>query len=509
MNLSWENLWVWAWPYWILLIGAFLSLMSAVVRGRWAFRLTGILAGLSFAAAAYNFSRQAQGGMTKHLSFLLIDPLGSFLGLVISLIALVSLIISFRYWEERDEPLYEAIPLMVFAALGMCLMVATTHLLTLVLALELMSLSLYALVGTRRTDPTSSEAALKYFILGSVAAAFLLFGVSFLYGATGSLDLADFVGRVIFPEQIPSSIYIGKSLLEQAPLFQIGVWLLLLGLAFKAAAVPLHFWAPDAYDGAPAPVTGFMATGVKVAAFGALLRVLQVLVHWQALDLERWLGGLSLATMLVGNFTALRQKSIKRLMAYSSIAHAGYLLLGLTALVKGSEWHSEALSPILFYLAVYGMLTLGVFAILTTLCRRDREIQTLDDLNGLAERHPALAAALSVFLISLAGIPPSAGFFAKYLLFGQAIKNGLFLLAVLGILSSAVSLYYYLAPVVRMFFHKWEPRTLFPQMGWGMKVLVFFLVLGAFYLGILPGRVWNWTRMTSTRPQAFSTTSGR
>lgn len=488
MNVSWENLWVSGWPFWVLLIGAFVSLMSSVVQGRWAFRLTGILAGLSFAAAGYGFFLGAQNGAAKSLSLLRVDPLGSFLGFLISIIALVSLMMSFRYWEEREEPLYEAIPLMVFAALGMCLMVATTHLLTLVLALELMSLSLYVLVGTRRQDPASSEAAMKYFILGSVAAAFLLFGVSFLYGTTGSLDLADFSGKMIHP--------------DQAPLFQIGVLLVLLGLAFKVAAVPLHFWAPDAYDGAPAPVTGFMATGVKVAAFGALLRVLQVLVQWEALDLERWLGGLSLATMLVGNFTALRQKSIKRLMAYSSIAHAGYLLLGFTALVKGSEWNVEVLSPILFYLAVYGMLTLGVFAVLTALCRSDREIHTLDDLNGLAERHPALAGALSVFLISLAGIPPTAGFFAKYLLFGQAIKSGLYLLAVLGILSSAASLYYYLAPVVRMFFRNRDARTLFPQMGWGVKALVFLLVLGAFYLGIFPGRVLNWTQVTAASIQS-------
>jgi NADH-quinone oxidoreductase subunit N len=376
---------------------------------------------------------------------------------------------------------------MVFAALGMGLMVATTHLLTLVLALELMSLSLYVLVGTRRSDSTSSEAALKYFILGSVASAFMLFGISFLYGTTGTLNVADFGQRVIAS--------------DQAPLFQIGVLLLLLGLAFKAAAVPLHFWAPDAYDGAPAPVTGFMATGVKVAAFGALLRLLQVLVQWEALDLERWLGGLSLATMLVGNFTALRQTSIKRLMAYSSIAHAGYLLLGLTALVKGSEWRLEVLSPILFYLAVYGMLTLGVFAILTSLCRSNREINTLDDLNGLAERHPALAGALSIFLISLAGIPPTAGFFAKYLLFGQAIKSGLYLLATLGILSSAVSLYYYLAPVARMFFRNRDAGTLFPQMGSVVKLLVLILTLGAFYLGILPSRLLSWTQATAATIQ--------
>jgi NADH-quinone oxidoreductase subunit N len=213
--------------------------------------------------------------------------------------------------------------------------------------------------------------------------------------------------------------------------------------------------------------------------------------------------------MLVGNFTALRQKSLKRLMAYSSIAHAGYLLLGLATLIQGGQWNLEVLSPILFYLLVYGLLTLGVFSILTGLCRSDREIQTLDDLNGLAERHPALAAALSIFLISLAGIPPSAGFFAKYLLFGQAIHHGLYTLAILGILSSAVSLYYYLAPVVRMFFRKWEPQTLFPQMGFGAKVLVFVMVIGTLYLGILPGRILDWTRVTVQSFQSQLTSSNR
>lgn len=475
MTMEWSALWRLGWPLWVLLIGAFLSLMASVLHRPRAFRAAGLVATLTFGLAAYGFFQQVLQGRPVHiLNLLVFDYLGQTLGWILSLIGLVSVILSYRYWTEREETLYETIPLMVFAAFGMCLMVSTTHLITLVLALELMSLSLYVLVGTRRLDPAAGEAALKYFLLGSVSAAFMLFGISFLYGATGALDLSVFSRLIVSP--------------YGALLFQLGVLLLLLGFAFKVAAVPFHFWAPDAYEGAPAPVTGFMATGVKVAAFGALLRVLQVLIQWEALPLGKLLLGLSLATMVVGNLTALRQRSLKRIMAYSSIAHAGYLLLGLAALVQVRSLDTQSVGPILFYLTVYGLLTLGTFGILTALCRGDREIGDLDDLNGLAERHPALAAALSIFLISLAGIPPTAGFFAKYLLFGLAIQAGLIPYAVLGILASAVSLYYYLGPVVRMYFKEASEKTLYPQMGIGVRLVLALLVLGVFYLGIFPGK---------------------
>ena len=273
-------------------------------------------------------------GSQKILGLLTFDPFGNFLSLLICLIGLATVILSFRYWEGQEEPVGEVIPLTIFAALGMTLMVATTNLLTLVLALEIMSLCLYVMVATRRLDPKASEASFKYFLLGSVAAAFMLFGISFLYGTTGTLDLSLMAKKMIRP--------------DMALLFHVGAVLLLLGFAFKVAAAPFHFWAPDVYDGAPVPVTGFMATGVKVAAFGALIRVVQALVGWEVLSLQNILVGLSMATMVVGNLAALRQKSLKRIMAYSSIAHAGYILLGMAAMVEGSRLRLDAISPILF-----------------------------------------------------------------------------------------------------------------------------------------------------------------
>ena len=236
------------------------------------------------------------------------------------------------------------------------------------------------------------------------------------------------------------------------------------------------------------PVTGFMAAGVKVAAFGALLRVMQAWGFSTSLPWQKWIVMLSFATMLIGNLVALRQQHLKRLMAYSSIAHAGYILLGFATLVSGG-FRSESISPILSYLAVYSLMTLGVFAVLTLLSSRGEEVNQLHDLDGLADRHPLLAAALSLFLISLAGVPPTAGFLAKYYLFAQAIEVGLYPLAIAGILVSAISLYYYLGPIVRMYFHHREKTLEVPRVGPALRILLALLVIGVFYLGLFPGHL--------------------
>ncbi len=467
------------WPLLLIGVGAFASLITSVWGSVRSFRVTGLLAFGIFLGAAYGFATLDPVAHSLAGGILRADGLGYFLSFLICLIGAVTVVFSFNYWENLSEPVQEVLPLILFAALGMVLMVLTTHLLTLVLALELMSLSLYVLVGSRRADPKSSEAAIKYFLLGSVAAAFLLFGISFLYGATGQMDLSLMGQQALSP--------------DKALLFQVGVLLLLIGFAFKVAAVPFHFWAPDVYEGSPAPVTGFMAAGVKVAAFGAWLRLLHVLVSWEFLELRTLLVILSLLTMFVGNLAALRQRSLKRIMAYSSVAHAGYLLLGLATLVEGAVFLEAGMGVILFYLGTYGLLTLGVFAMLTLFSSKGKEISKLDDLKGLGYTNPVFAAALTVFLISLAGIPPTAGFVAKYFLFARAIETGLIWPAILGILTSAVSLYYYLGPVVQMYFHDPVGEKSMPAATLGMKVLVSFLVLGAFYLGLFPGKYLTWS----------------
>ncbi|HCU24568.1 MAG TPA: NADH-quinone oxidoreductase subunit N [Deltaproteobacteria bacterium] len=476
------------WPALILLGAGLLGLLTVFLPKERRLGAAAGIAGLGFLAAALAFFQKWQAGEGASLGLLLSDPYANFFALLISLIGFGTTLFSFSYWKAQEEALLEAFSLILFAAFGMVTMVMTTHLVTFVFGLEIMSLSLYVLVGLRRHDPRSGEAAFKYFLLGSVATAFLLFGVSLLYGATGTLDWAKFSSDLVQP--------------ELGTFFKLGALLVLLGFAFKVAAAPFHFWAPDAYDGAPMPVTGFMAAGVKVAAFGALLRVVAALTVREEIPLAKWLVALSLATMVVGNLTALRQGHLKRLMAYSSIAHAGYLLLGVATLPGGAGFSAHTLSPVLFYLAVYSLLTLGVFAVLTMLSSQGEEINRLADLDGLAERRPVLAAALSVFLISLAGIPPSAGFLAKYYLFSQAMKVGLYLPAILGILTSAVSLYYYLGPVVRMYFHVPQPRADFAPGGRFRALTLAFMVALVFYLGLVPGSVLQSIRSTEWRMPA-------
>lgn len=491
MTLDVGQLWDAAWPALTLLLGALASLFTAVFPARHQARLTAVLAAVTFLLSAQGFYFQWELGHTQALDLLVVDPFSLFLGILISLIGFATVLIAYPYWLSQSEAIPEFFSLLLFAAFGMVTMVMTTQLLVFVLGLEIMSLSLYALAGLRRYDPRSGEAAFKYFLLGSVATAFLLLGISFLYGATGTLDLA----------RLPQ-VFADPGM---GTIFKLGALLILLGFAFKVGAVPFHFWAPDAYDGAPMPVTGFMATGVKVAAFGALVRAVQALLPQAELPLQRWVVMLSFATMLVGNLVALRQRHLKRIMAYSSIAHAGYLLLGVATLLGAGGFRGEALSPILFYLMVYSLLTLGVFAVLSVLSSRGEEVNEIQQLDGLSERHPVLAAALSVFLISLAGVPPTAGFLAKYYLFSQAIEVGLYPLAIGGILASAVSLYYYLGPIVRMYFHSKEKALQVPRTAPSLKLLLALMIAGAFYLGVFPKAALQITR--TTRMISASSTS--
>ncbi len=470
------------WPLLVLVSAAFLTLVSSVLAARVRMALAAGLACLALLVAGAGFCWQWRLGSSVTWDFLVWDPFGNLLGLLACAIGLVTALSSYRYWTEQKEKIPEFFALLLFSVVGMVLMSSTTQLLTLVFGLEVMSLSLYVLVAFRRADPESGEAGFKYFLLGAVATAFLLFGVSLFYGATGSLDL-----KILYSGPIAAPFQM---------IFKLGAVLLLLGFAFKVAAVPFHFWAPDAYDGAPAPVTGFMAAGVKVAAFGALIRVVEALVRVDYIPLQRMLLYLSVATMLVGGLAALRQTSVKRIMAYSSISHAGYLLLGVATLIRGDQFVPENLSAILFYLLSYALLTLGAFAVLTALSSGGREIGRLQDLDGLADRHPVLAAMLGLFLISLAGLPPTAGFVAKYYLFSQAIEMGLYSYAIIGILASAVSLYYYLGPVVRMYFQDAKHPVLFPTWAPVTRVLLALMVLAVFYFGIMPGRMVQLARET-------------
>jgi NADH-quinone oxidoreductase subunit N len=393
------------------------------------------LAGLSGALASVWLLGQEPTRGAVLAGALTADGLSLFLQAVILAVAIVTVLLTPGYLSANGIERGEHYALLLFSVVGMLGLVSSLELVSMFVALEIMSVALYGLAGIDRARRESQEAALKYFVTGSFASAFFLYGVALVYGVTGSTSI-ERVARalgVMGPQALPLAV--------------LGTAMLLVGFGFKIASVPFHMWTPDVYEGAPTTVTAFMSAGVKAAAFGALLRVFDtgltsLASHWQPL-----VAALAIVTMLLGNLAALAQTSLKRLLAYSSIAHAGYLM---TALVARPALASEA---ILFYLVAYAAVNLGAFGVIAALARDGREPATVADLAGLSERRPALAAALTVFLVSLTGIPVTAGFVGKFNLFAAAISAGKIgiVLAVVGMLTSVVSAYYYLRVVVAMY----------------------------------------------------------
>jgi len=350
-------------------------------------------------------------------------------------VAAITVLLSPSYLRANGMERGEYYALLLFSTVGMLGLVSSLELVSLFVALEIMSIALYGMAGLDRRRRESQESALKYFVTGAFASAFFLYGIALLYGATGSTSLVKIARSVsvLSPESLPLAV--------------LGVALLLVGFGFKVASVPFHMWAPDVYEGAPTTVTGFMSAGVKAAAFGALLRVFDSALPALASQWQPLVGVLAIVSMVVGNLAALAQTSLKRMLAYSSIAHAGYLL---TAFVAAPLVAGEAM---LFYLVAYAAVNLGAFGALAALSRDGREPLAVRDLSGLADRRPALAAALTVFLVSLTGIPITAGFVGKFYLFGAAVSVGSMgiALALVGVVMSVVSAYYYLRVVVAMY----------------------------------------------------------
>jgi NADH-quinone oxidoreductase subunit N len=336
-------------------------------------------------------------------------------------------------WLDADgqRPRAEFFVLALLSVTGMMLLVASADLITLFLGLELLSFPTYVLCGYRRQHIKSNEAALKYFVLGSFASTLLLYGVALVWGAAGTTSIT---GLQAAP---------GGSLLG------VGIVLVCIGFLFKVGAAPFHMWVPDVYEGAPTPVTAFMATAVKVAAFGAFVRVLLSAFLREALPFETLLWWLACVTMVVGNMSALTQDNIKRMLAFSSVAHAGYMLVGLTA-VAATGWDSGA-AALLYYLLAYAFMNIGAFTVVGLLGRRaEGDLNFERDWSGAARRHPFLGTAMAVFMVGLGGIPPTSGFFGKYSLFKSAIDAGLVSLVVIAVLNSLVSIYYYLRVVVAL-----------------------------------------------------------
>jgi NADH-quinone oxidoreductase subunit N len=392
----------------------------------------------TIAAAAWSVLRVRDVRRVLFDGMFVHDGFTVFFTLLFCAIAAVAVLLSWDYVKRTRIHHAEYYALILAATLGMIVMAASNDLITIFLGLELMSLALYVLVGFRRGRLESNEAALKYFLLGAFASGFLLYGIALLYGATGSTGLGAMAATL------------SGSTLKQSPLFVAGAVLLLVGFGFKVAAVPFHMWTPDAYEGAPTSVTAFMSAGAKAAGFAALLRVALKVLGGSDTDWTPLLAWVAVLTMTVGNVTALMQKNVKRMLAYSSIAHAGYVLVAVVA--GGTDGASAAL----FYLAVYSFMNLGAFGILTLLGREQEERVQLSDLAGLGSRQPFLALAMTVFMISLGGIPPTAGFMAKVYVFGVALKAGQVPLVVVGVLNSVISVFYYLRITVAMYME--EPQ---------------------------------------------------
>jgi NADH-quinone oxidoreductase subunit N len=410
-----------------------------------------------------------------------------FQGLILA-VGIVAVLLSPSYLRETGIDRGEYYALVLFSIVGMLGLVSALELVAVFVALEIMSVAVYALAGLHRDRPESQEAALKYFITGSFSSAFFLYGVALLYGLTGHTSMSVIAQGLRAGVVAPAAAAAVPSAGAATALALVGAGFLLVGFGFKVASVPFHMWAPDAYEGAPTTVTALMAAGVKAAAFGAFLRVfLQALpslaAHWQPA-----VAVLAIVTMVVGNLSALAQSNLKRMLAYSSVAHAGYLM---TALVAAPGLGTEA---ILFYLVTYAAVNLGGFGAFAVLARGGREPVTLSDMAGLSERRPLLAAALTVFLVSLTGVPISGGFVGKFYLFSAAVNAGYAHLAIIGMLMSAVSAYYYLRVVVAMYMDGPVGEDQWSPIGAGAALALTISTTVVLVLGVYPGPVMAWAR---------------
>src|SRR5262245_59903802 len=403
-----------------------------------------------------------------------VDDYDVFLSFVFLLIAAITILISADYLNRENMNHPEFYALLLFATAGMVMMAGSNELMMVFIGLEILSIATYVMAGFRRTDLKSNESALKYFLLGSFSSAFFLYGVALIFGATGSTNL------IGIAESLRSSEV-------QLSLVELSAALMLIALCFKVAVAPFHIWTPDVYEGAPTPVTGFMSVGPKAAGFAVLLRVF--LTAFPSIQ-ERWSSAIWLIaalTMVIGNVIALVQPNIKRMLAYSSIAHAGYVAVAFAA---ASE---RGVSAAMFYLLAYSVMNLGAFAIVTVLSRSEEKMVNLSDYAGLGAKRPGLAAALSLFLLSLAGMPGTAGFAGKFFIFRAAVESRLVWLAIIGVLTTVVSFYYYLYVIVQMYMR--EPNDEFSdvRLHGSLKFALIISAAGTLYLGLLPTRVLDWT----------------
>jgi len=452
--------------------GTLLMVIEPVAGRRWSkmyghISILGLAAALAAAVFAYQTPGPAFSGM------LMADGFAAFFRVLVIGVGILTVLASYRYLEREGVDTGEYYALILFSVTGQCVMVTASDLIMIFIGLEISSIATYVLAGYLRDDKRANEASLKYFLLGSFATAFLLYGIAWIYGLTGSTNLAAIRGVLSSRDIAPSAMLVGFS-----------TALMFVGLGFKVSSAPFQIWAPDVYQGSPTPVTAFMSAGPKAAAFAVFLRIFMTAFEpmgsgWEPLV---WLS--ALLSMTIGNFAALTQSNIKRLLAYSSIAHAGYVLVAIAARSQTGT------AAAMFYLAAYALMNIGAFAVVAHLSGKGERFVSVDDFAGLAVRQPFTAALLSVFLLSLIGVPLTAGFFGKFYIFRAALQSNLIWLTVLGLLNSAVAAYYYLRILVVMYMREpSEAATNAEPLNAGMKLALVLPAVGTFVLGIFPSLI--------------------
>src|SRR5215468_79096 len=481
----------------VCLTGVVVMLCDAFVKPtqRW------VTGGLSFAgllaAAGSCFWLWAMwtGPSKAYSGMIVLDEMRLGFTLVFLIVSAFTVLLSMVWVQGEQLPAGEFHSLLLFATVGMMLMASGNDLVIIFLGLEILSIATYVMAGFRRTDIRSNESSLKYFILGSFASAFLLYGIALIYGATATTGLPGTTNIATIASRLDQSLY--------PPLLLAGAAMLLVGFGFKVATAPFHVWTPDVYEGAPTPVTAFMAAGPKAAGFASFMRVFvfgfpiaSAVVSAGGYAHQAWLGALTIMailTMTIGNVVAIVQNNVKRMLAYSSIAHAGYALVGFVAAGAATtpEDRSAALAGVAFYLLTYAVMNMGAFAVVTLIARRGDQRTNVDDYNGIGFASPVLAFSLSLFLLSLLGMPLTAGFMGKIVVFGVALRQGYVWLIVIGVLNSAISAYYYLRLIIVMFFREQTTAWEAPRIPASVAIALVITILGVFYLGVFPGRVIN------------------
>ncbi|MCX7973284.1 MAG: NADH-quinone oxidoreductase subunit N [Candidatus Aminicenantes bacterium] len=464
----------------LILIGGALVILLLEAFGRWSSRLIHFILALGSLLSSLVMALTFWGKKVTYFSgAYILDDMAILMIVLFCLAGVLIIFISLTYMIEHGFNRGEYLALLLLATTGLIIMTSSVDLIVIFLGLETLSLASYVLAGLKKEDEKSSEAAIKYFLLGSLASAFLVLGLAFIFIQSQSFNL----------KEIISNISKGA---DNSIIFLIGLSLIIVGFGFKVALVPFHMWTPDVYQGAPTPITAFFSVAPKAAGFFVLFRLVSPFFEpiYLRQNLKIILFLLSSLTMIVANLVALRQRNVKRLLAYSSIAHAGYLSLALL---------SQDASGLIFYLIAYLFMNIGAFAILIALSPNGREFHDLDDFNGLASRAPWLAACMSVFLISLAGFPPTAGFLAKFYIFSNAIKQGYVVLVIIAVLTSLISVYYYLRVIVHMYMSKeLPPQAIRINSDFLLLLIIFFCVYAVLQLGLFPGQVINFIQRASS-----------